>query len=101
MQLNHKKIVFVITDYGSFNNFLGEVAVSLSRNGAEVHLISSSTKVIKIEDKFDYEKEGIKIQTVELPRGFNPLNHFKASKRIHEIIDKINPDVVSVHFTTG
>lgn len=101
MQFNHKKIVFVITDYGSFNNFLGEVAVSLSRNGAEVHLISSSTKVIKIEDKFDYKKEGIKIQTVELPRGFNPLNHFKASKRIHEIIDEIKPDVVSVHFTTG
>lgn len=101
MQFNHKKIVFVITDYGSFNNFLGEVAVRLSRNGAEVHLISSSTKVIKIQDKFDYQKEGIKIQTVEVPRGFNPLNHFKASKRIHQIIDEINPDVVSVHFTTG
>src|SRR5690606_21582521 len=55
----------------------------------------------KIEDKFDYQKEGIKIQTVELPRGFNPLNHFNASKRIHQIIDEINPDVVSVHFTTG
>lgn len=96
-----KKIVFIITDFGSFNNFLGEVAVSLSRNGAEVHLISSLTKVIKIDDKFDYEKEGIKIQTVELPRVFNPLKHFKASKRIHKIIDEINPDIVSVHFTTG
>lgn len=96
-----KKIVFIITDYGSFNNFLAETAVNLVRNDIEVHLISSSTKVIKVEDKFDYQKEGIIIHHVDLPRGFNPFNHFKASKKIHRIIESIRPNVVSVHFTTG
>lgn len=95
------KIVFIITDYGSFNNFLAETAVNLVRSGAEVHLISSSTKVIKIKDKFDYKAEGIKIHNVELPRGFNPFSHFKASKKIHQIVDLIQPDIISVHFTTG
>jgi len=96
-----KKIVFVITDYGSFNNFIGEVAVELSRLGNDVYLISSLQKVINIDDKFDYKVEGIKFFPVELPRGFNPIKHYKASKRINKIIDSINPDVVSIHFTTG
>lgn len=96
-----KKIVFVITDFGSFNNFLGEVAVRLSKTGIEVHLISSSIKVIKIEDKFNYKMEGIIIHNVDLPRGFNPIKHKKASSKIHKIINDIQPDVVSVHFTTG
>lgn len=101
MQFNKKKIVFVITDFGSFNNFLGDTAVSLARLGNEIHLISSATKVIKIEDKFDYKKEGVLIHYVDLPRGFNPIQHYFASKKIHSIIDGILPDVVSIHFTTG
>lgn len=101
MLLNKKKIIFVITDFGSFNNFLGDTAVALSREGHEIFVISSSTKVIKIEDKFDYKKEGINIIAVDLPRGFNPISHYKASKKIHKIINVIVPDIVSIHFTTG
>jgi len=96
-----KKILFIITDYGSFNNFLGEVAVSLLRTGNHVHLISSSNKVINIDDKFDYLKEGLKTHYVAFPRGFNPINHMKVSTAIHKIVDEIHPDLVSVHFTTG
>ncbi|WP_278551545.1 glycosyltransferase [Elizabethkingia bruuniana] len=96
-----KKIVFIITDYGSFNNFIGDAAVELARAKNEVHLISSSTKVIEIEDKFDYKNEGIYIHTVELPRGFNLFKHYNASKKIKSIVDGIQPDIVSIHFTTG
>jgi len=96
-----KKIVFIITDYGSFNNFLAEIAIELVRMNIEIHLISSSTKVIKIEDKYDYIREGIKIHNVELPRGFNLLKHLKASKEIHKIVDQIKPNLISIHFTTG
>lgn len=94
-------IVFIITDYGSFNNFLGEVAVSLLRNGNKVHLISSSNKVINIDDKFDYVGEGLQVNYVDFPRGFNPFKHSKASSIIQNIVNNINPDFVSVHFTTG
>ncbi|HAL53608.1 hypothetical protein HMPREF3127_13680 [Sphingobacterium sp. HMSC13C05] len=96
-----KKIVFIITDYGSFNNFLGDVAVALRQKKIGVYVISSPTKVIKINDKYDYKKEGILFYNVNMPRGFNPLKHLKASRKIHKLINEIVPDVVSIHFTTG
>ncbi|MFD2598072.1 glycosyltransferase [Sphingobacterium corticis] len=96
-----KRIVFIITDYGSFNNFLGDVAVRLVRLGNKIDVISSASKVIDIEDKYDYNEAGIVFHPVNLPRGFNPFKHYSASKMIHKIVNQIQPNVVSIHFTTG
>ena len=52
------KIAFVITDFGSFNNFLAEVAINLSIKN-EIHVITSQEKVINIQDKYDYSKYNI------------------------------------------
>ena len=95
------KIILVITDYGSFNNFIGELAISLVKKGNEVTVITSQVRVIDIQDKFDYRSLGIKFKYVDFPRGFNPLKHFKSSKKIQHIIKEIHPDLVHIHFATG
>lgn len=95
------KIALIITDYGSFNNFLSDLAIGLRQDGNDVFVITSETRVINIQDKFDYMDAGIKFFYVDFPRGFNPLAHYSSSKKIQRILDGIVPDLVHIHFTTG
>jgi glycosyltransferase involved in cell wall biosynthesis len=96
-----KKITFIITDYGSFNNFLGDLSVKLSHNSFDITVFTSKEKVIDIEDKYDYLKLGVKFKYVNFPRNFNFFSHYKISKKIQAELSKIKPDLVSIHFTTA
>lgn len=95
------RILLIITDYGSFNNFLSEIAVMLVQNGHEVHLLCSPSKVINYEDKHPYREMGIRIEYVDFPRSFNPFAQIASSIKIHKKINAINPNLIHVHFTTG
>ncbi|MGI4751216.1 MAG: glycosyltransferase [Janthinobacterium lividum] len=95
------KLLLIITDYGSFNNFLSEVAVTMVNAGHEVHVICSPVKVINYENKYPYEQIGIKFHYSNFPRSFNIFKQITASKKIHTIISQINPDLIHAHFTTG
>lgn len=94
-------LLLIITDYGSFNNFLSDLAVEMVHQGHKVDVICSKDKVINIKDKFNYSEEGVTIHFVSFPRGFNLFKQFTTSVAIHQLIQKINPSFVHVHFTTG
>lgn len=66
-------ILIIITDYGSFNNFLSDLAVKM---GVNIHFIS-------------------------FPRGFNIFKQLTKSIEINRLVNKISPDFVHIHFTTG
>lgn len=95
------KVLYVITDFGSFNNFLGESAIELAKKGNEVFVICSQQKIIDVENRFDYSGAGINIRHASFPRSFSLLSYYKASKRIQHMISEIQPDIISIHFTTG
>lgn len=95
------KILLIITDYGSFNNFIGEVAVKLVGLGHKVDVICSMTKVIDYEDKYHYEELGIKFHFLTFPRSFNIIKQLRSSKQILSTIDAIKPDLINIHFTTA
>jgi glycosyltransferase involved in cell wall biosynthesis len=95
------RILLIITDYGSFNNFLSELAVKLVGNNYEVHVICSPAKVINTVDKHPYTELGIKFHYVSFPRSFNMFKQLAASRKIHNIINAINPYLINIHFTTG
>jgi glycosyltransferase involved in cell wall biosynthesis len=94
------KILLVITDYGSFNNFLAELAVSLSSEN-EVHVVCSGSNVINIVDKFDYSKYNLVFHTVDIPRSTSIIKLIKSASAINKIVEKISPDLIYAHFTTG
>jgi hypothetical protein len=94
------KIIIVITDYGSFNNFLAEVAVSLSYEN-EIHIICSCSNVINIVDKFDYTKYNLTFHTVDIPRSTSINKLVKSALEIRKIVKTISPTLVYAHFTTG
>lgn len=94
------KIIFIITDYGSFNNFLAELAVSLSREN-EIHVVCSDSNVINIVDKFDYTKNNLTFHTVDIPRSTSVVKLINSAFAIRKIVNVINPHLVYAHFTTG
>ena len=97
-----KNILLIITDYGSFNNFLSELSVYLNKEKTiKINVICSSTKVISYKDKFDYSLYDINFHFIDIPRNFNIIKQLKASKRINNIIDKEKPDIIHAHFTTA
>jgi len=95
------KILFIITDYSGFNNFLAETAVELLKKGHSVDVICSPIKVIDYEDKYPYENLGVKFHFLNFPRSFNLLSQIKACVAIKASIDRIDPSVISIHFTTA
>jgi glycosyltransferase involved in cell wall biosynthesis len=95
------RIMLIITDYGSFNNFIGEVAVKLIGMGHKVDVICSKTKVIDYEDKYPYHELGINFHFLHFPRSFNLLKQLSCSKKIADQIEQIRPDLINIHFTTA
>ena len=98
--MRKNKILLVITDYGSFNNFLSELAVSLSIEN-EIHVVCSGSNIINICDKFDYSKYNLTFHTVDIPRSNSLIKLVKSARDIRKLVEIISPNLVSAHFTTG
>jgi glycosyltransferase involved in cell wall biosynthesis len=95
------KLLLVITDYGSFNNFLSELVLEMSKDPSfELIIICSKTKVIEIKDKNVFNSE-VKFHFIDIPRKITLTGEWKAAKKIRQVINIENPDLVHSHFTTA
>ncbi|MEX8548401.1 MAG: glycosyltransferase [Mucilaginibacter sp.] len=95
------KLLLIITDFGSFNNFLSELALFLEeKTDIEVCVICSKSKVINIEDKDVYYKK-LTFHFIDIPRRITILGEWKAAKQIKKVIETEQPDLVHSHFTTA
>ncbi len=100
--VSRSKLLFIITDFGSFENFISEQCIFLNQNyQVDISVICSRNKVINFEDKFLFQNQSIRFFFVNIPRGFNVLKQLKASREINNIIQEIKPDLIHAHFTTG
>ena len=95
------KLVLIITDYGSFNNFLSELACQLISADIELHIICSKERVINITDKEAFDNQKITFHFVNIPRNISISQELKAAKAIRNVIDIIQPDLAHIHFTTA
>jgi glycosyltransferase involved in cell wall biosynthesis len=102
MAVKNNKFLLIITDLGSFNNFLSDLTYKmLDDKKYEIHVICSHNKVINNESKYDFNNELIKFHFVDIPRSFNLFKQFYSSYRINKIINDINPIITHIHFTTA
>ena len=96
------KVLLIITDFGSFNNFLAELTYEmLSQKKFEIHVICSEEKIINTDSKFKFNDKLIKFHFIDIPRSFNLFKQFCSSYKINKMINKINPIITHVHFTTA
>jgi glycosyltransferase involved in cell wall biosynthesis len=98
--LKKNSFFLIITDYGSFNNFLAEVAVELSRLFT-VHVVCSKLKIINTVDKYVYSDYDIIFHNVDIPRTISISKLLRSSLKIYTFISIIKPSLVHSHFTTG
>lgn len=102
MMAPRSKLLFVITDFGSFNTFLSELSLHLIKyENFDISVICSPQKIINLEDKYTYQQKNLNFYYVDIPRGFNIVKQIKASFAIERLIKEINPDLVHIHLTTG
>ena len=69
MNTNHRKvkIVFIIADFGSYENFIAELSLRMIEEyGFLVTVICAENKVINFKNKFIYEKEDLKFRFIEI-----------------------------------
>lgn len=96
------KLVLIITDYGAFNNFLAELALTIADDKKFIlHIICSKNKVINIKDKEIFEKQNINFHYIDIPRTTTLIGQLKAARQIRLLIKAINPDLIHAHFTTA
>lgn len=96
------KLVFIITDYGAFNNFLTELSSVIAQDSNySLHIICSKNKVINIDDKEIFERQNINFHFIGIPRTTTFIGQLKAAIKIRSLIKYIQPDLVHAHFTTG
>lgn len=93
-------LLIIITDYGSFNNFLAELAIRLSYEN-EIHVVCSESNIINITDKFDYSKFNLTFHNVDISRSPSIFKTIKSAYKIRKIVNKVHPTLVYAHFTTG
>lgn len=95
-------LLLIITDYGSFNNFLAELAAAITLNkNYKLYIICSKSKVINITDKVLFDKDKIKFEFIDIPRSTTLIGQLSASTKIRAAINRIKPDLIHVHFTTA
>lgn len=95
-------LVFIITDFGAFNNFLSELSSIIAQNSKyTLHIICSRNKVINIKDKDLVGKQNIRFHFVDIPRTITITGQLKAARKIRLLIKSIKPDLVHAHFTTA
>jgi len=102
MIIENNKLLLIITDYGSFINFLAELAHKIVKGeNLEVHVICSSRKIIDIDSKYSFDGKYITFHFLDIPRSFNIIEQISSSWRINQLIRTIDPRVIHIHFTTA
>jgi len=96
------KLALIITDFGSFNNFLTELAKHIiSFTNIELHVICSNDSIIDLDKKEQFKEGAINFHFLKIPRKISIISEFKCAKQIRKTLDEIKPDLVHVHFTTA
>lgn len=96
------KLLLIITDFGSFENFLSELSVKFIENPKNsLDVICSKEKVINKNGNVKSEYPNIYFHYIDIPRKIGILSQIKSALEIRKVIKTINPDLIHSHFTTA
>ena len=91
------RLLQLVPLHDSYRVFLKEMAETLRADGHEVMTlcrIGEGNSVIYSEEKTD-------CRHFSLPRGGNPLKHWKSARALGKVVEAFKPDVVHAHFSSA
>lgn len=92
-------VLFVIPSITNYFTFLEELVVALSEAGHTVHLATSRRHIAEISV---YRRAvNCTVHHIDFPRAIDPIGHHKASRELRRVVDRVNPDVINVHFSAA
>ena len=98
----NNRLVLIITDFGSFNNFLSDLCeMIITTKDIELHVICSRNKIIDINSKYKFDDECIKFHFLDIPRSFNFTKYLLCSWEINRLLKTIDAKIIHMHFTTA
>jgi glycosyltransferase involved in cell wall biosynthesis len=97
------RLLLVMPSIASYHAFLSEVGAEMCRDGAEVHLATSTRKFENPREDGTTSAGKARpgesvIHSIEFARGMNPLTHFRAARELDALVTRLKPDVVHAHF---
>lgn len=92
------RLLLVIPNLISYQSFLREVGDTLISEGAEVHLACSPQPLWESNRR---DSDGAVVHNIDFPRGMNPLGHFRAARQLNILVERLQPDLVHVHFSAA
>jgi glycosyltransferase involved in cell wall biosynthesis len=99
--MSSRNIAIIVTDYGSYLNFLQEFSSQLSKSpNRKVYVFSSAENLIRFNHEGETFKE-VNFCQVDLPRSFQLLKIIRASIQIRNLIKSHKISLVHAHFTSA
>jgi glycosyltransferase involved in cell wall biosynthesis len=93
------KLLFVIPSITNYFTFLEGLIDTLKDRGHKVHLATSRKHIARISA---YRREiRCEVHDIDFPRALAPIRHYRAGKKVKDLVHKINPDIVNVHFSAA
>ena len=94
-QLANKTILLVTPSLAALP-FLSPLTLALHRAKVNVHLASSSRGFAQVD-----VSPHLEFHDLDMQRGANVINHFKAAKELNSIVRQIKPDLVDTHYSAA
>jgi len=97
------RLLLVMPSIASYHAFLSEVGDEMCRDGAEVHLATSTRKFENPQEDGEASSVAAKpgeltIHAIEFARGMNPVTHLRAARQLDALVARLKPDVIHAHF---
>jgi len=89
-----KRLLFIIPRQLSYQLFLSELSETLTASGVEVHCACSVDLSVSRESL-------VRFHHIPLPRGMNPIKHFRTARQLRTLVTEIRPELIHAHFSSA
>ena len=96
------RLLLIIPHIVSYRAFLREVAETLVREGAAVHVACSQDRLFDTPAKRNVRFEnGVQFHALPFARGMNPAAHLRAARELRDLVEAVQPDLIHAHFSAA
>jgi glycosyltransferase involved in cell wall biosynthesis len=92
------RLLLVIPNVITYRIFLRQLCRLLRADGVDVHIACSLDALWSAHASV--EEDDVTFHPLAIPRGMNPLGHWRAARELNALVTRLAPDVVHAHFST-